>query len=96
MAGTIEEAWRSSGETPGGRMSLPTHLQLQIVSADRMLVNEQVDEVEIPGEEGYFGVLPGIRLCLRPSTLGNYGTGKDEKCTTSALPLGSLKFSPTA
>jgi F-type H+-transporting ATPase subunit epsilon len=34
-------------------------LQLQIVSADRSLVNEQVDEVEIPGADGYFGVLPG-------------------------------------
>ncbi len=34
-------------------------LQLQIVSADRSLVNESVDEVEIPGAEGYFGVLPG-------------------------------------
>jgi F-type H+-transporting ATPase subunit epsilon len=40
-------------------VALPTHLQLQIVSADRSLVNEQVDEVEIPGAEGYFGVLPG-------------------------------------
>jgi F-type H+-transporting ATPase subunit epsilon len=40
-------------------MPLPTHLQLQIVSADRMLVNERVDEVEIPGADGYFGVLPG-------------------------------------
>src|SRR6185369_5519443 len=40
-------------------MALPTHIQLQIVSADRSLVNEQVDEVEIPGSDGYFGVLPG-------------------------------------
>src|SRR5436190_1192723 len=40
-------------------MDLPTHLRLQIVSADRSLVNETVDEVEIPGAEGYFGVLPG-------------------------------------
>src|ERR1700751_68200 len=40
-------------------MALPQHLQLQIVSVDRMLVNEQVDEVEIPGSDGYFGVLPG-------------------------------------
>src|SRR3954465_8197004 len=38
---------------------LPTQLQLQIVSADRSLVNETVDEVEIPGADGYFGVLPG-------------------------------------
>ncbi len=40
-------------------MALPTKLQLQIVSADRMLVNEEVDEVVIPGADGYFGVLPG-------------------------------------
>jgi F-type H+-transporting ATPase subunit epsilon len=40
-------------------MALPTKLQLQIVSADRSLVNETVDEVEIPGADGYFGVLPG-------------------------------------
>ena len=39
--------------------ALPTKLQLQIVSTDRLLVNETVDEVEIPGSEGYFGVLPG-------------------------------------
>ena len=29
------------------------------MSADRSLVNESVDEVEIPGADGYFGVLPG-------------------------------------
>ena len=40
-------------------MALPTKIQLQIVSAERSLVNETVDEVEIPGSEGYFGVLPG-------------------------------------
>jgi F-type H+-transporting ATPase subunit epsilon len=40
-------------------MPIPTHLQLQIVSADRSLVNEQVDEVVVPGADGYFGVLPG-------------------------------------
>ena len=40
-------------------MALPTHIQLRIVSAERSLVNESVDEVEIPGSEGYFGVLPG-------------------------------------
>ena len=40
-------------------MPLPSKLQLQIVSADRMLVNESVDEVVIPGADGYFGVLPG-------------------------------------
>ena len=40
-------------------MPLPTKIQLHIVSADRSLVNETVDEVEVPGADGYFGVLPG-------------------------------------
>jgi F-type H+-transporting ATPase subunit epsilon len=40
-------------------MALPTKIRLQIVSADRSLVNELVDEVEVPGADGYFGVLPG-------------------------------------
>lgn len=40
-------------------MPLPSRLHLNIVSAERSLVSEQVDEVEIPGSEGYFGVLPG-------------------------------------
>ena len=38
---------------------LPTKLQLQVVSADRSLANETVDEVEVPAASGYFGVLPG-------------------------------------
>jgi F-type H+-transporting ATPase subunit epsilon len=40
-------------------VTLPRDLRLQIVSADRSLVDEQVDEVQVPGSEGYFGVLPG-------------------------------------
>ena len=40
-------------------MAIPRSIQLQIVSADRSLLNETVDEVEIPGADGYFGVLPG-------------------------------------
>ena len=40
-------------------MALPTKLALEIVTPDRALVREEVDEVQLPGQEGYFGVLPG-------------------------------------
>ena len=40
-------------------MASPSQFNLQIVSADRSLVKEMVDEVEVPGAEGYFGVLVG-------------------------------------
>jgi len=40
-------------------LSLPTHLILEIVTPEGLLLREQVDHVIAPGEEGYFGVLPG-------------------------------------
>ena len=40
-------------------MALPTKLTLEIVTPDRSLVREDVDEVVVPGSEGYLGVLPG-------------------------------------
>jgi F-type H+-transporting ATPase subunit epsilon len=61
-------------------MALPSHLQLQIVSADRLLVNEQVDEVEIPGADGYFGVLPGHTPMLATLQVGQlwYRQGQEK------------------
>jgi len=51
-------------------MALPTKLTLEIVTPDRALVNEQVDEVELPGSEGYFGVLPGHSPLLASLQVG--------------------------
>jgi F-type H+-transporting ATPase subunit epsilon len=34
-------------------------IDLTIVTPERSVVHEQVDELQIPGAEGYFGVLPG-------------------------------------
>jgi F-type H+-transporting ATPase subunit epsilon len=39
--------------------SLPTKIKLEIVTPDRLLLSEEVDEVTIPGTEGYLGILPG-------------------------------------
>ena len=49
---------------------LPTHLVLEIVTPDRSVVAERVDEVEIPGAEGYFGVLPGHTPLLAALKVG--------------------------
>ena len=51
-------------------MALPTSIQLNIVSAERSLVDERVDEVEIPAADGYFGVLPGHTPLLALLGLG--------------------------
>ena len=39
-------------------MALPTKINLNIVTPDHSMSYE-VDEVQLPGQEGYFGVLPG-------------------------------------
>ncbi len=36
-----------------------TKLALEIVTPDHAIVHDEVDEVELPGIQGYFGVLPG-------------------------------------
>jgi F-type H+-transporting ATPase subunit epsilon len=51
-------------------MALPTKLTLEIVTPERSLVNEQVDEVQLPGSEGYFGVLPGHTPMLAALQVG--------------------------
>ena len=34
-------------------------IELTVVTPERSIVHEQVDELQIPGAAGYFGVLPG-------------------------------------
>jgi F-type H+-transporting ATPase subunit epsilon len=38
---------------------LPTELELNIVSPDRLVVRDSVTAVTMPGKDGYIGVLPG-------------------------------------
>jgi F-type H+-transporting ATPase subunit epsilon len=40
-------------------MTIPPSLRLEFVTPERAIAHEEVDEVQLPGEEGSFGVLPG-------------------------------------
>ena len=61
-------------------MSLPTHLSLEIVTPDRAVVREEVDEVQLPGTEGYLGILPGHTPLLTSLRVGQlwYRKGADK------------------
>lgn len=54
-------------------------LTLDIVTPDRQILHQQVDEVELPGVEGYFGVLPGHTPLLATLAVGqmSYRQGQD-------------------
>lgn len=53
-------------------------IQLEIVTPSGVVVRESVDEVEAPGIEGHFGVLPGHRPFMSQLRAGElrYRTGK--------------------
>jgi F-type H+-transporting ATPase subunit epsilon len=73
-------------------MALPTSLQLQIVSPDRSLVTEQVDEVEIPGADGYLGVLPGHTPLLTTLNVGElwYRQGQEKHYLSIAFGFAEV------
>ena len=62
-------------------MAVPAKLTLEIVTPDRSLVREDVDEVELPGSEGYFGVLPGHTPLLATLKVGElwYRVGQQKR-----------------
>lgn len=38
---------------------MPETFQLQVATPERLFVDEQVSEAEVPGKDGYMGILPG-------------------------------------
>lgn len=72
---------------------LPTKIHLLIVSADRSLVDEMVDEVEIPGFDGYFGVLPGHTPLLAALHVGElwYRQGSEKHYLAIAFGFAEVQ-----
>ncbi|HTM03247.1 MAG TPA: F0F1 ATP synthase subunit epsilon [Vicinamibacterales bacterium] len=73
-------------------MALPTKLTLEIVTPDRALVTEQVDEVELPGADGYFGVLPGHTPLLASLQVGElwYRVGQEKHYLSLAFGFAEV------
>ena len=75
-------------------MALPTSIDLQIVTPDKMLVHERVDEVEIPGSEGYFGVLPGHTPLLASLAVGELWYRKGQEKAFLSIAFGFAEVLP--
>ena len=73
-------------------MALPTKLTLEVVTPERLLVSEQVDEVQLPGAEGYFGVLPGHTPLLATLQVGElwYRVGQDKRYLAVAFGFAEV------
>jgi F-type H+-transporting ATPase subunit epsilon len=75
-------------------MALPTAITLEIVTPERALVSTQVDEVELPGSEGYFGVLPAHTPLLATLQVGElwYRVGQEKHYL--AIAFGFVEVLP--
>lgn len=49
---------------------LPEVLELQVVRPDRLIVREEVHEIQVPAKNGYLGVLPGHAPLLSELQMG--------------------------
>ena len=74
--------------------ALPTHLTLEIVTPDRSVVTERVDEVELPGAEGYFGVLPGHTPLLATLKVGEMWYRKGSEKFYLSIAFGFAEVLP--
>jgi len=73
-------------------MALPTHLTLELVTPDHAVAHELVDEVQLPGANGYFGVLPGHTPLLAALDVGQlwYRRGQDKTYVSIAFGVAEV------
>ena len=75
-------------------MAIPATFELQILTPDRLLVKAQVDEVVIPGAQGFFGVLPGHTPMLAALSIGEMWYRIGQEKTYLALAYGFCEVLP--
>src|SRR5678815_2123550 len=69
-------------------------IQLTIVTPERSLVSEQVDEIQIPGAGGYLGVLPGHAPLFTELKVGELSYRKGNSWTSLVVAWGFAEVLP--
>jgi len=69
-------------------------IKFELVTPQRMLVSEDVDEVVVPGFEGEFGVLPEHTLYLAILSIGVLRYRKGNETTKVAVGGGFAEVTP--
>src|SRR5437879_9022460 len=70
--------------------------QIEIVTPERMVVNDRASEMQIPGKGGYLGILPGHAPLITELSVGEIGY-RDEKGQVKRLAVawGFAEVLPT-
>src|SRR5689334_25098841 len=69
-------------------------IHLTVVTPERSLVDERVDELQIPGAAGYLGVLPGHAPLFTELKVGELGYKKNGRWSYLAVAWGFAEILP--
>jgi len=73
---------------------LPKKIQLRIVTPERSLVSEEVDELVVPGVDGYLGALPGHTPLLTSLKIGEIKYRSGHAWSYLAVSWGFVEILP--
>src|SRR5439155_3606259 len=69
-------------------------IDLTIVTPERAVVHEEVGELQIPGAEGYLGVLPGHAPLFSELKVGEVGYRKGSRWSFLSIAWGFVEVLP--
>jgi F-type H+-transporting ATPase subunit epsilon len=75
-------------------MALPETIELQVVTPERHVLQETVDAVEVPGKEGYLGVLPGHAPLITELGVGTLAYRRGSETRVLAVINGYAEVLP--
>ena len=73
---------------------MPDTFQLEIVTPEKMVVRDQAEEMQIPGKNGYLGVLPGHAPLITELAVGEISYRKGNETHYLAVAWG-IRRSPS-
>lgn len=73
---------------------LPQNLELEIVTPEKHMLDEKVDYVEVPGKEGYMGILPGHAPLLSELGVGTLSCRKGDDIQYFTVLAGYVEVLP--
>jgi F-type H+-transporting ATPase subunit epsilon len=69
-------------------------LHLEIVTPSRLILKEQVDEVQVPGKNGYLGILPGHAPLITELQIGELWYRQDTVIHRLSVAWGYCEVLP--
>jgi F-type H+-transporting ATPase subunit epsilon len=73
---------------------MPETLELEIVTPDKRVVSDRAEEVQIPGKNGYMGILPGHAPLISELAVGEITYRKEGKTEHLSVAWGFAEVLP--